>query len=88
MAVTPLDYGGIFFIFIILGPLWAWFFLEFYETLITQKLGAILILLSATILAGAMAIQYRRKGNTIIPVLWVILFYGLIFICQIVSFFI
>ncbi len=80
--------GGIFFIFIILGPLWAWFFLEFYETLITQKLGAILILISATILASAMAIQYRQKGNTIIPILWVILFYGLIFICQIVSFFI
>ncbi|NOT03007.1 MAG: hypothetical protein HOP27_00245 [Anaerolineales bacterium] len=80
--------GGIFFIFIILGPLWAWFFLEFYEILITQKLGVILILLSATIIAGAMAIQYRRKGNTIIPLPWVILFYGLIFICQIVLFFI
>lgn len=80
--------GGIFFIFIILGPLWAWFFLEFYEILITQKLGVIVILLSATILAGAMTIQYRRKGNTIIPLPWVILFYGLIFICQIVLFFI
>ena len=77
--------GGIFFIFIILGPLWAWFFLEFYETLITQKLGALLVLLSATLLVGAMAIQYQRKRNTIIPVLWIIIFYGLIFICQIAS---
>lgn len=80
--------GGIFFVFVILGPLWAWFFLEFYEILITQKLGVILVLLSASIIAGAMAIQYRRKGNTNLPLFWVILFYGLILICQIASFFI
>ncbi|MBI3152056.1 MAG: hypothetical protein HYZ21_07990 [Chloroflexi bacterium] len=80
--------GGIFFIFIILGPLWAWFFLEFYEILITQKLGVILVLLSASMIAGAMAIQYRRKGNTNIPLLWVILFYGLILICQVISLFV
>lgn len=78
--------GGIFFIFIIIGPLWAWFFLEFYEILITQKLGAILILISATLLTSAMSIQYHRKGNTIIPFTWVILFFILIIICQIASF--
>ena len=80
--------GGIFFVFIILGPLWAWFFLEFYETLITQKLGAIFILISATILVSAMTIQYRRKGTTTIPISWVILFFGLILVCQIALFFI
>lgn len=77
--------GGIFFIFAILGPVWAWFFLEFYEILITRKLGAIIILISITMLTGVMALQYRRKKNTVIPVLWWMIFYGLILICQIAS---
>ena len=75
--------GGIFFIFAMLGPVWAWFFLEFYEILITRKLGIIIILISITMLTGVMALQYRRKKNTVVPVLWWMIFYGLILIRQI-----
>lgn len=72
--------GSIFFVFIILGPVWAWFFLEF-----NKSIGILTILMAMTLLTSAMAIQYRRNGNTIIPVLWVIIFYSLIFLCQILS---
>ncbi len=80
--------GGIFFVFVILGPAWAWFFLKFYETLISQKPGAIIILISITTLTGAMALQYRRKKNTTIPVHWWIILYSLILIGQVILIFI
>lgn len=43
--------GGIFFIFILLGPFWAWFFFEFYKILISPIIGAVVILSAVTILA-------------------------------------
>ncbi len=77
--------GGIFFVFAVLGPFWAWFFFEFYDVLIAQGIGIIILLLSASMLAAVMAIQYWRKGNTIIPILWWIVFGAVIFICRVAS---
>jgi hypothetical protein len=43
--------GGIFFVVAFLGPLWGFFFLEFYSVLLTPVLGVIVILLSLTLTA-------------------------------------
>lgn len=44
--------GGIFFIFALLGPLWALFFLMFFETITSPVMGAVVILLAMTLLAA------------------------------------
>ena len=72
--------GAIFFVFIFLGPAWMWFVLEF-----NNYIGIFTLLIAASLLSRAMAIQYRRKGTTVIPVPWLVIFYGFILICQIVS---
>jgi hypothetical protein len=72
--------GYIFFIFVVVGPAWAWFLFNLHS-----QIGMITLLTAITLLTIAMAIQYKKQGNTIIPVLWIIIFYGLIFICQIIS---
>lgn len=79
--------GAIFFIFAILGPLWGWFFLEYHQLLVTPD-GLLFVLSSITLLVIAMAWQYRRKGTTVIPMYWWVIFYGSILICQIISIFI
>ena len=38
--------GGIFFVVALMGPLWGWFFLEYYSILLTPLLGIIVILLA------------------------------------------
>ena len=43
--------GGIFFVVALLGPLWGFFFLEFYSILLTPVLGVIVILLAVTLAA-------------------------------------
>ena len=80
--------GGIFFVFVILGPLWGWFFFEFYSLLTSPLTGIFVILAATTLLISLMTWQYRRKGNTVIPIHWWIIFYGIILICQVVSLFI
>ncbi len=52
--------GGIFFIFILLGPFWG-FFLVQYSLLLTTSSGLFIILLAITLLAGGMAWQARQK---------------------------
>lgn len=56
--------GGIFFIFAILGPLWALFLLEFYEILSSPFVRAIVILLALTVLALSQMIRYRKKRGS------------------------
>jgi hypothetical protein len=80
--------GAIFFVFILLGPLWGWFFFEFYSILISPTTGIIVILAAITLLVSLMTLQYQRKGNTTIPVHWWIILYSLILICQIILIFI
>lgn len=41
--------GWIFFVFIFVSPVWAWFFIEFHETLTTPILGTVIILLAITL---------------------------------------
>ncbi|HXD10766.1 MAG TPA: hypothetical protein VN653_11940, partial [Anaerolineales bacterium] len=41
--------GGIFFVVALLGPMWGFFFLEYYTILLTPVLGALVILLAITI---------------------------------------
>ncbi|NOH01146.1 MAG: helix-turn-helix transcriptional regulator [Chloroflexi bacterium] len=52
--------GGIFFVFVLLGPLWAWFFLEFYPVFASPVLGALVILAAMTILAASEARKNRK----------------------------
>lgn len=52
--------GGIFFVFALLGPLWAWFFLEFYEILLSPILGAVIILMAVTTLVFQQARNVKR----------------------------
>ncbi len=80
--------GAIFFVFILLGPVWGWFFFEFYSLLISPTTGIIVILAAITLLASLMTLQYQRKGNTTFPVHWWIILYSLILICQIILLFI
>ncbi|MEW6029590.1 MAG: helix-turn-helix transcriptional regulator [Chloroflexota bacterium] len=78
--------GAIFFVFTILGPGWAWFFLEYHQLLIGLD-GLLIVLLAFTLLAGAMAWQYRRNGTTVFPLSWWIIFYALILICEFLAVF-
>lgn len=43
--------GAIFFVFIPLGPIWAWFFLKFYSVLIPQITSIIVTLVTISLLA-------------------------------------
>jgi hypothetical protein len=76
--------GAIFFVFTLLGPLWGWFFFEFHSLLVSPTTGVIIILAAITLLVSLMTLQYQRKGNTVIPVHWWIILYGLILVCQII----
>ena len=80
--------GAVFFVFILLGPLWGWFFFEFHSLLISPTTGIIVILAAITLLVSLITLQYQRKGNTTIPVQWWIILYSLILICQIILIFI
>lgn len=40
--------GGIFFVVALMGPLWGWFFLEYYSILLTPLLGIMVVLLALT----------------------------------------
>ncbi len=53
--------GGIFFIFIVLGPLWGLFFFEFYLSLFTSILGGFTILLAITLVVLIMSWRHRRN---------------------------
>lgn len=57
--------GGIFFVFALLGPLWALFFLEFHHFLSTPIMRAVVILLAVTVFVMSQAIKYRKKGSPI-----------------------
>jgi hypothetical protein len=80
--------GEVFFFFIVFGPLWGFLFSEIYPYLLNPIIGAIIILLAITTLVTLMAWQYYRKGTTVIPFYWWIIFIGLMIACQIVVFFI
>lgn len=68
--------GGVFFISVALGPLWALSFFLMYPLLLTPFTGIIILLLAITALTVIMAWQYHRAGNTIIPVHWWVIIYG------------
>ena len=80
--------GEIFFFFVIFGPLWGFLFLEIYPYLLEPIIGVIILLLVVTILIVLIAWQYHRKGTTVIPFYWWVIFIGIMLICQIAEFFI
>jgi hypothetical protein len=80
--------GAIFFVFILLGPFWGWFFFEFRSMLISPNTGTVIILAAITLLVSLMTIQHQQKGNTIIPIRWWLILYGLILTCEIILIFI
>jgi len=53
--------GAIFFVFFLFGPAWAYFFLESYDVLLTQALGAFVFLLAITIIVGQAVWQSREQ---------------------------
>ena len=77
--------GWIFFIFLLVGPAWGYFFLETYDILLTRSLGIFIGLSSMTILLAMMTLRYRQRGTTVIPVSWWVIFWGLIVVCQFLS---
>ncbi len=77
--------GGIFFVFLILGPIWGYFFLNIYATFLIPVVGLTVVLLAATSLAAAMAWRQRQTGATLIPAHWWSLFYGSILILYEIS---
>jgi hypothetical protein len=52
--------GAIFFVVALLGPLWGFFFLNFYPVLLTPITGIFVILLAVTIMVG---VTTRRSKN-------------------------
>lgn len=67
--------GGVFFIFLILGPIWAYFFLTFYSTFLTPIVGITVMLLAATCMTALMVRQQRKTGINIIPAhIWVLIY--------------
>jgi hypothetical protein len=55
--------GWLFFIFMLVGPAWGYFFLETYDVLLTRSLGIFILLSSLTILLAMMALRYRQRGT-------------------------
>ena len=80
--------GEVFFFFVIFGPLWGFMFLEIYPYLLNPAFGAMIILLALTTLITLTAWQYRRKGTTVIPYYWWLIFFGFVLACQIAVLFI
>ncbi|MCI0580965.1 MAG: hypothetical protein L0332_21665 [Chloroflexi bacterium] len=71
--------GGIFFIFIPLGPLWAWGFYAYHHQFLDLTLGPTTIILAIGALAAMMAWQHRRTGSSLIPPhVWAGIFGGLL----------
>jgi hypothetical protein len=77
--------GAIFFIFLIIGPAWGFFFFQFYPLLLDPIQGWLVVLTALTLLSGAMAWQKRRTGTALIPWRWWLIFSGLILICQLLA---
>lgn len=57
--------GGVFFVFVLLGPLWAWFFLRFYGILASPVMGAVVFLIALTIIAAVGAVKQRKSATDV-----------------------
>ncbi len=77
-----LEDGRIFFIFLLVGPAWGYFFFETYDILLTRSLGIFIVLASLTILLAMMALRYRQSGSMDIPIRWWIIFWLSFLLCQ------
>jgi len=55
--------GAIFFIFLLVGPAWGYFFFENYSLLLDQTVGTFLFLLAATLLIAHTVWKSRRKDK-------------------------
>jgi len=53
--------GAIFFVVALLGPLWGWFFLEFYSILLAPLFGTIIILSAITMAVKVIAQQSKNN---------------------------
>jgi hypothetical protein len=70
--------GGIFFIFLVLGPLWGGVFYILYPLFLDPFAGLVMILSALTLIALMEARQHKLTGKTVIPVHWHVLFYGFV----------
>lgn len=55
--------GGIFFVVALIGPMWGFFFLEYYDILLTPTLGVFIILSAIALIVVFTARQSRRKAK-------------------------
>jgi hypothetical protein len=74
--------GWIFFVFVLVGPAWAYFFFQTYDILLTRALGIFIVLAALTILVVMMSWRYRQSGTTVIPLRWWIIFWISFLLCQ------
>lgn len=56
--------GSLFFVFVLLGPLWGFFLIHFFS-LITSPAGLFIVLFAVTLLASGMAWQTRKKKSSL-----------------------
>jgi hypothetical protein len=78
--------GRIFFIFLLVGPAWGYFFLETYDILLAKSQGIFIVLSSLTILLAMMAWRYRQNGTTMIPLRWWVIFWLSFLLCELLLF--
>lgn len=57
--------GGIFFVFIMLGPLWGIFFWKFNPVILAPLTGGIVIFFVITLFVTMITFQYQRKGTSL-----------------------
>jgi hypothetical protein len=50
--------------FIVLGPLWGFFFWKYYSVILAPFIGGIVILLAITLFVTLMAWQYHKTSTT------------------------
>jgi len=55
--------GAIFFVFFLLGPIWAYFFYQVHDILLAQTWGVVIFLLAMTLVAGQTVWKVRRKSQ-------------------------
>ena len=72
--------GAIFFVFMILGPVWGAFFYYDYPILLDTIAGPWVVLSACGLLIFGVAWQYRRTGSTIIPAHWWVFLGGFVLV--------
>lgn len=71
--------GAIFFIFILLGPAWGYFFFTEFQIFLDPITGPIITISACALLILGMAGQKRKTGFSLLPVYWWVFVFGFAF---------